>query len=276
MKYKLFISDFDGTLGHSPENTIDQETLTAIKEYSSKGGTFVICSGRNLDSLTNILSSVNMQNTGVLVGIQGSIMKDLQTGELLFCDGLDKKTAIDFTNRLLADGHSVVLFLGDVMHFEQRDERIAYYVKMHGNISHKGNYVDSLEKEIEKSQYPVTKVLGICEKGLEDFFQAKYNEIYKGKNISVNSGGSYLLEGINPKLDKGNAVRFLAKHYNIPLDQVITVGDSTNDIPLVKGEWHGVAVGDAKQALKDVAKEVTVPYKDKPVLHLLKKYCLSD
>ena len=276
MKYKLFISDFDGTLGHSPENTIDQETLTAIKEYSSKGGTFVICSGRNLDSLTNILSSVNMQNTGVLVGIQGSIMKDLQTGELLFCDGLDKKTAIDFTNRLLADGHSVVLFLGDVMHFEQRDERIAYYVKMHGNISHKGNYVDSLEKEIEKSQYPVTKVLGICEKGLEDFFQAKYNEIYKGKNISVNSGGSYLLEGINPKLDKGNAVRFLANHYNVRLDQVITVGDSTNDIPLVKGEWHGVAVGDAKQALKDVAKEVTVPYKDKPVLHLLKKYCLSD
>ena len=276
MKYKLFISDFDGTLGHSPENTIDQETLTAIKEYSSKGGTFVICSGRNLDSLTNILSSVNMQNTGVLVGIQGSIMKDLQTGELLFCDGLDKKTAIDFTNRLLADGHSVVLFLGDVMHFEQRDERIAYYVKMHGNISHKGNYVDSLEKEIEKSQYPVTKVLGICDKGLEDFFQAKYNEIYKGKNISVNSGGPYLLEGINPKLDKGNAVRFLAKHYNIPLDQVITVGDSTNDIPLVKGEWHGVAVGDGKQALKDVAKEVTVPYKDKPVLHLLKKYCLDD
>ena len=175
MKYKLFISDFDGTLGHAPENTIDQETLTAIKEYSSKGGTFVICSGRNLDSLNNILSSVNMQNTGVLVGIQGSIIKDLQTGELLFCDGLDKKTAIDFTNRLLADGHSVVLFLGDVMHFEQRDERIAYYVKMHGNISHKGNYVDSLEKEIEKSQYPVTKVLGICEKGLEEFFQAKYN-----------------------------------------------------------------------------------------------------
>ncbi|MBE5737147.1 MAG: HAD family phosphatase, partial [Clostridiales bacterium] len=258
MKYKLFISDFDGTLGHSPENTIDQETLTAIKEYFSKGGTFVICSGRNLDSLTNILSSVNMQNTGVLVGIQGSIMKDLQTGELLFCDGLDKKTAIDFTNRLLADGHSVVLFLGDVMHFEQRDERIAYYVKMHGNISHKGNYVDSLEKEIEKSQFPVTKVLGICDKGLEDFFQAKYNEIYKGQNISVNSGGPYLLEGINPNLDKGNAVRFLAKHYNIPLDQVITVGDSTNDIPLVKGEWHGVAVGDGKQALKDVAKEVTV------------------
>ena len=276
MKYKLFISDFDGTLGHAPENTIDQETLTAIKEYSSRGGTFVICSGRNLDSLTNILSSVNMQNTGVLVGIQGSIIKDLQTGEFLFCDGLDKKTAIDFTNRLLADGHSVVLFLGDVMHFEQRDERIAYYVKMHGNISHKGNYVDSLEKEIEKSQYPVTKVLGICEKGLEDFFQAKYNEIYKGKNISVNSGGQYLLEGINPNLDKGNAVRFLAKHYNVSLDQVITVGDSTNDIPLVKGEWYGVAVGDGKQALKDVAKEVTVPYKDKPVLHLLKKYCLDD
>lgn len=276
MKYKLFISDYDGTLGHAPDNNIDEEIFKAIQEFSKKGGKFVVCSGRNIDSLTNILSSVGLQNTGVAVGIQGSIIKDLETGEIIFSKGLDKKIAIDFANRLKKDGHSVIVFLGDYMHYEKVDERISAYIKMHGKINHKGICVESFQKAIEESPCEVSKVLAICKKELVEFYQEEYNKIYKDDNIVINSGGEHLIEGINPDYDKGNAVRFLAKHYGVPLDQVIAVGDSTNDIGLVKGEWHGVAVGDAKQALKEVAKEVTVPYKDKPVLHLLKKYCLED
>ena len=102
----------------------------------------------------------------------------------------------------------------------------------------------------------------------------KYNGEYIGTDIMFNSGAKYLLECINKKYNKGEAVKLLAKHYNISLSQVLTVGDSTNDIPLLEGEWHGVAVGDASEKLKKVAKEVTVDFKDKPVLHLLDKYCL--
>jgi hydroxymethylpyrimidine pyrophosphatase-like HAD family hydrolase len=67
----------------------------------------------------------------------------------------------------------------------------------------------------------------------------------------------------------------LSKYYNIPLEEILTVGDSTNDIDLVKGPWYGVAVGDGKEALKAVAKEVTVPFEQKPVKVLLEKYCLD-
>lgn len=276
MKYKLFVSDYDGTLGHAPQNTIDKEILTAIKEYNDKGGKFAICSGRNIDSLTNILNNAGLDSVEIIVGIQGSIIKDLKQDKIIFNQGLDKSTAIDFANRLISDGNSVVVFLGDVMHYQQYDEKIKTYISMHGNISHKGNYVKSLEEAILSSDKAVSKVLGIADEGLAEHFQTKYNQIYKGNNIIVNSGGDRLIEGINPDFDKGNAVKFLAKHYGIPLNEIITVGDSTNDIGLVKGEWHGVAVGDAKQALKEVAKEISVDYKDKPVLHLLKKYCLND
>ena len=36
MKYKLFISDYDGTLGVAPANTIDEETLFAINKFIEK------------------------------------------------------------------------------------------------------------------------------------------------------------------------------------------------------------------------------------------------
>ena len=34
MKYKLFISDYDGTLGVAPKNEIDSQTLSAINKFT--------------------------------------------------------------------------------------------------------------------------------------------------------------------------------------------------------------------------------------------------
>jgi hydroxymethylpyrimidine pyrophosphatase-like HAD family hydrolase len=100
------------------------------------------------------------------------------------------------------------------------------------------------------------------------------NEKYKGKGVKFNSGAKNLLEAINSECGKGSAVRFLSKYYNVPLDKVITVGDSTNDLEMLKGDWHGVCVGDGREELKKIAKEITVPYKDNPIKVLMEKYCL--
>ena len=42
MKFDLFISDYDGTLGVAPKNDIDPETLVAINKYIEKGGVFAV------------------------------------------------------------------------------------------------------------------------------------------------------------------------------------------------------------------------------------------
>ena len=46
MKYKMIISDYDGTLGVAPNNDIDKQTLDAINKFIAKGGIFSVCSGR--------------------------------------------------------------------------------------------------------------------------------------------------------------------------------------------------------------------------------------
>ena len=84
-----------------------------------------------------------------------------------------------------------------------------------------------------------------------------------------------MLEAINPECGKGQAVRFIADYYKVPLEQVIAVGDSTNDIELINGPWHGVAVGDGRDELKAVADEITLPFDQKPIKYLLEKYCLN-
>ena len=100
-------------------------------------------------------------------------------------------------------------------------------------------------------------------------FEKKY-----GKELVVNNGSSHLVEVISKKCSKKFAVEFLADYYNIPHDRIIAVGDSTNDLEMLKGDWHGVCVGDGREELKKIAKEITVPYKDNPIKVLMEKYCL--
>ena len=100
----------------------------------------------------------------------------------------------------------------------------------------------------------------------------KYGKMFEGK-VFVNSGANYIVEFVSPKHNKHESVEILAKHFNIPYEQIMTVGDSTNDIPLIEGPWHGVAVGTAHEKLKEVADEVTVPFNEHPIKYLIEKYC---
>lgn len=267
MKYDLFISDFDGTLGYMPNN-IHPEDVQAIKEYIDKGGKFVICTGRVLSSIRSICLKYGLK--GHVISYQGAMVNDIETGECLYSGGLDPADAIDIVKRLKAKNMKSVINFGDTMFYEERSEYVDFYDKAKNvKIQKVDSLIEILEKRKEKNQ----KVCGIIEGHDIIALIDEFNKIYDGK-ITCNSGSDMLIEFINPKCDKGFGVKFISEYYGIPFDKVIAVGDSTNDIELINGEWHGVAVGSAHPRLKEIADEVTVDFDSHPIATLLKKYCL--
>lgn len=272
MKYDLFISDYDGTLGGAPQNNVDSETAEAIKEYVRRGGKFVVCTGRMFGSIQRILKGAGLD--GLVVAFQGAVIKDIATGEALLEKGLTAEKGANIVRQFLDEPNlEVVAYIGDEIYYQNRGEYIKVYENM---LQHEGILVDDLAKEILRQGKCVSKVCALCGKQRAVELSEKYNSLYKGEHFLFNNGADYLVEAIAPEFDKGSAVRFLAKYFNVPFEKILAVGDSNNDISLVNGEWHGVCVGDGKDQLKKVAKEITVPFKEKPVLHLLNKYCLGD
>ena len=272
MKYKLVISDYDGTLGCAPQNDIDFETLSAIKKFQEKGGKFVLCTGRMFSSARRICQEAGL--SGLCVSFQGAMIKDIESGNALLEGGLTPTDASEVVKKFVLDDALALAYIGEKLYY-QPNPKYTEYIKIYaGMLKAEAICVDDLAKEILSQNKMISKMCALCEPEKVGALMEKYNGEYNGTDIMFNSGAKYLLECINKKYNKGEAVKLLAKHYNIPLSQVLTVGDSTNDIPLVGGEWHGVAVGDASEKLKQVAKEVTVDFKNKPVLHLLEKYCL--
>lgn len=269
MKYKLFISDYDRTLGD--RSYVDPSTVEKIKEFEKKGGKFVIVSGRVIDSICRICRMYGF--TGLVGAYQGGMIKNLDTDEILVDEGVRKDIAISVVKDFIKERFDFTVDIGGVRYSVKVDGvYLDYYEKFGGAVVN----VVTPEEVLEVMQSTDKTIEKVCAMISPDDIYPKideYNKKYPNE-VSFNSGGPIILECINAKYDKGSAVRFIADYYGVPLSEVITIGDSTNDVPLVNGEWYGVAVGNGCDHIKKEANEVTVEFKDNPVKTILEKYCL--
>ena len=266
MKYKLIIADFDGTLGNVPDY-IHPDTVSAIKEFQSKGGIFSIITGRSYSSVKSICEKYKLDCT--VASFQGARITDLHKGVDLFNDGISPKEAYNLIKECLEYGFPVVAWADDSLYFKEEN----FYSYLYTNKLEQAKFVqtDDVAKKVIEDGNPVGKICVVVPEELTDEVAEKLSKKYQGK-YTVNSGAKRLIEIIRPDLNKGYAVRRIAEYYGVNLNKVLTVGDSTNDLLLIDGEWHGVAVGDASEQLKKVAKEITVAYSGNPVKVLIEKY----
>jgi len=63
---------------------------------------------------------------------------------------------------------------------------------------------------------------------------------------------------VAPEVSKGKALRALASHLGISLDEVIAIGDGPNDISLLDSVGLAIAMGDADDELKVIADYITL------------------
>lgn len=269
MKYKLFISDYDGTLGR--KDYVDPSTLEAIKEYERRGGKFIICSGRIIESIIRICKYYGFK--GVVGCYQGATLVDIDSGEMLYDFGVDKDIALSVMKDFVDEGFDFTVDLGGKRYCRLADDvYMGRYEKFGGSVGVKVS-TEELFEIVKNTTENVEKVCAMLDPKLVYPKIEEYNAKYP-KDVSFNSGGSIILECINSKFDKGYAVKEIAKYYGVPLDQVITIGDSTNDVPLVSGPWHGVAVGSGCDQVKAAADEIANVFDENPVKQMLEKYCL--
>ena len=268
MKYKMFVADYDGTLGEAP-NYISEENVKAINEYENAGGKFLVCTGREFGSIRNILNKYGIK--GDIICCQGALIGDAQTGKVKQSYGMDKTDCVEIINWLVDKiGDNVAMVVtSNGLYINKQNKYTDYYQHL---TSLEGKLAPDLAKTVMESNFEVYKIMVICDVSYSleiiDDFNAK-----KSKYVA-NSGAKGLVEIINPVNNKGRALKTYAESLGVSPEEIITVGDSTNDLSLMEYGFYGVAVGDGNDKLKAKAKEVTVPFKDDPVAYLIRKYCL--
>ena len=76
--------------------------------------------------------------------------------------------------------------------------------------------------------------------------------------------------------NKGMVVRDVSRMFNIPFDEIATIGDMPNDIPMLTLAGVGIAMGNASEEVQSVARHVTTSNDDDGFANAVEHFILAD
>ena len=75
-------------------------------------------------------------------------------------------------------------------------------------------------------------------------------------------------------INKGTGVKYVADKLGIDMQDVICVGDSDNDLSMIKAAGLGVATANALDRVKIHADYIAPSCNDSPIADIIYKFCL--
>ncbi len=269
MNYRLFLSDFDGTLVRS-DGTVSEKNKRAIARYVAAGGTFAVCTGRSLDSILPRVRELGLRD-GPVIAFQGAVIAEIATGKLLKHETFSVSDARRVLLAAEARDLHTHLYTVDRFYANRDDEWLSLYEKV---VGVKAEIVsEPFSEKTEREGLNVVKILFMVEPERRRALRDELAEELGGK-FFVTCSSEWLVEVMPAAQNKGAAVRFLAERLKIPVSETAAIGDQLNDLPMIEAAGGKFTVRNGQAELKAVAKEVASNEED-GVAEAILKYALG-
>jgi Cof subfamily protein (haloacid dehalogenase superfamily) len=269
MMIKLLAIDIDGTLINFERPNISKKVKNTVMAAKRLGVYVVLISGRNYYSMKRYLEDLGIEEYGITTN--GGIVLDLKTGKAIIENEMKKDIALGVYKKLEEKNIPYSLFAGLNVYVAEKHRNqptIELLAKEKDNVI----VVDDMERFILENK--MNKFMFMDEDhtldALRDYFEEKY-----GDCVNVEYGFEKHME-IYPKcLNKGMALEALAEQLEIPMDEVMAIGDAENDISMLEIAGIGVAMGNAIKNVKDHADYVTKSVDEDGVAYAIEKFIIK-
>ena len=249
LKYKLICSDLDKTL--LVDNTIPDFNLEAIQRARDLGVKFVISTGRDIEIILHLLKQLNTENSEneYTICCSGAKIYENKNKKIIYINYLNDemvKEAFEFGKKfseiyIIFDTSDGVYIYNDEILKKERDDY--------------GYNYKNMEKMEDIKDLKIIRVVYTCKN--KDYLNKILKEIKEVK-IFDNKVDYYLtqnqfLEFNNLSVSKGEALKWLCSYLNIDIKETIAIGDSYNDVSMIKEAGIGACVKSANDDIKKVS-----------------------
>ena len=271
MKYKLIAFDLDGTLLRDL-HSISDENYAALKMLFEMGVVLVPTTGRSLYEIPETVR--NCPYFGYAITSGGACTYDLKTGKTISSALLSKKESnilfdlldeYDNVTMTHYEGDSYV----DITQNEEFYDRCRVTKGFKAFIPIYDVAVDSFREKCKKMDgVELTCTFFATDEDKEEFKR----RVKASGNFTVAASARDNLEVLSGKADKGVTVLELAASLGISADETIGVGDSINDLAMLKAVGLGIAMENAVPQLKEVADKIGCKCTEHIAKDILKNY----
>ena len=247
-KYQLLAIDIDGTLLND-SSQMSQKTHNALQAMKEHGISITLATGRFYPDASYFAKLLGFSCPMIL--LHGALIQS-QEGEIIEKQELPPKSVPILIELAKKEKVPFQIFHEDFLVMEEKTKWNDIYLSF---SEIKPVIVPDIREYLEKQKSPFAFIfLGTPQKmaRLKKIVEEKLNA-----SIAIACAHPNLLEIIAPDASKGNALKQLAAMKNIPISQTIAIGDSYNDIEMIKTAGLGVAMGNAPKEVKDIADCIT-------------------
>lgn len=247
MKYKLMAVDMDGTLLNL-ESEITPFTLQTVKQAVEKGLIFTLCTGRPLQGVKRYVDQLGLDCP--VITYNGAVIAHSTTGEILFSQTMDADEARRVYDLAREKQTMFIIWSQNRLYASEISEKTHFYEEI---TSTKATLIEDFGAVLDAG---ITKMLWYDDSDtLEKWIQELDDEGFA--HTTFTKSRAYFLEFFSNKTSKAVAMEKLGEYYGISREEMIAVGDQTNDLPMIQYAGMGIAMGNAVDAVKAAADYIT-------------------
>ena len=255
MAVKLIALDLDGTTLNN-DGIISDGNRAALNEAAKKGVNIVVATGRPRTALPKDVFEIDAIR--YVLTSNGARITDLKENKSIYENCMSQLTAEKSVELLRSYDYVLECFIDGVAYIEK-----AYYdkVKASGksfrNVSYilnTRNPVDDIYQFILDNKTSIENI----NVNFEDVSEkpAMKEKLLTIPEATITSSFNHNLEIGGATTSKAEALRCMGELLGIKREEMMAVGDSPNDIAMLRASGFPVAVGNAKDEVKAVAKYV--------------------
>lgn len=263
-KYKLIISDFDGTLA-GREGIISKPVEDAIRRWRESGGEFSIATGRQYAMIQAEVEKLGITTPQITRG--GAEIVDPKTRDVIYSKLMDVETVQRFIRKIEEHGYDYLLEHGNNLfgtrEFNHKTPNVNHHPVSDFEMKSLPKIVVFLEEEkLREADMLLDEVL------IKEFptlhIVRSYSPLGKVWDVTSLAATKHL------------ATLELMQLIEVTREETVGVGDGYNDFSLMEACGYKVAMGNAPEELKAIADIVVPGYKEDGVAVLIDKLLAEE
>lgn len=284
MRVKLIAIDMDGTLV-SKQLKVTKANKEAIEKAREEGHMVVIATGRSFDEARYTLSEAELYLP--LICVNGAEIRS-DNWEKVTSIPIPSKQYFDIEKALRANDIYYEVYTSEGTYTDNREKafKVMKDIVLTSNPEateddvHKAalrrfklgtvNFISDYDMLMEKEGLEVYKVLAFSSE--QEKIANSVDMLRKIDHLAVSSSANNNLEITNADAQKGVALEKFSKLHNISLKDTMAIGDNYNDVSMLEKAGISVAMGNAYDEIKQIAKHVTKTNDESGVAYAIENY----
>lgn len=268
MNVKAIMCDVDGTL-LTKEQVVSPKTIEAIKKAREKGILFGLSTGRDVNSVRNLLGTWGIEGlVDAIVGTGGAEIYDYVLniekqsypleGELIkeiiaHYEDMNVNFAIPWEGILVAP----------------KDDELIQHLAKEDKVPYKVVDFNEFLKEPKPKLIIITPPENM--NNVVERSKTFKNDKYKSASLIT---ASILYEYMDPRISKTHGLMQVMEMHGIDMKELCTFGDADNDYDMTLNAGVGVVMANGSEKTKSVADYITDDNNNDGIANFINKYIL--